>query len=469
MPRGQQSIQAFGRVSKIHTETTTSKKRKAALEPIETSIETTDVKGSRKKRCLVSASSTPTETPTKAISLRFARLELTRRSPTPTPSGRRRTRVAAPADTFEDTPPTSPCPSHNAGGQLPEELESLKALNAALLGALAIHYAHNGTASPLDVRRLTPSVTKMWGKRRVTLVDVKRCLGLLPGILCPFQLFDYGQGRICIELQSQGRKAKMGTHFDQEQLVQDFSQAIEESWAKWWPGSVEDDHDISVFLNQLPMANVRLSPTAAKTAQALTLAKGQKRLRDVLDGRENEHSTKREFSSKRRKAGVLAESENVPQQEASIQPVPAPTPKESSLQPSAAPVARGQSLLDRIRAKQTLASTLPAGPSKDQLARVAALHRVEEVMSILDLLVAARGQGPRASFPTQSLIQNIQSSLRSPMAKDEVEKCLEVMEREVALGYVKVLKMGAMNGVVVDMSQKPRKEILKERLRAGGA
>lgn len=58
-----------------------------------------------------------------------------------------------------------------APGQLPAELLNLLALHSSFLTALSLHYAHNGTSTPADLRDLTASITLVWKQRQVTYDD----------------------------------------------------------------------------------------------------------------------------------------------------------------------------------------------------------------------------------------------------------------------------------------------------------
>lgn len=460
MARAQASIKAFGRISKPQDQPAASKKRKASPEPTASpAIITTQQ--TRKKLC-VQPHKTPIDSPTRAIGRTLAGLELARLSPTP--AGRRAARSTASPISFEDTPPTSPCPSNEteASHTLPIELQDFVALNSAMLAALSLHYAHHGTASPLDLKHLAPSVTRIWGKRRVTDFDLKLCLGLLEGNkVTPFRLFDYGQGKICLELEEEHGLKRVGARFNQDSLSNGFELKLQELWTR----ACKSDKPAMphAFINSLSQATVTLSPNATKTAQSIALKRGQKRLLEVLGPRDDNDR----LPTKRTR--IQTEKSKQPQPALAVAPTLTPSAMTSVVTPPATSAqSRAQSLFDRICAKQSHAASLPARPTKDQLNRIAALQRVEEVMSMLDLLVAAKGQGPRASFPLSSLVQNIQGSLRSPMAKEEVERCLTVMENEVALGYVKCLKMGSVSGVVVNTAAKPRRDALLASLKAAG-
>ncbi|KAF2099292.1 hypothetical protein NA57DRAFT_55265 [Rhizodiscina lignyota] len=501
MARRQSSIQTFGRISKVNAESPATKKRKASSE---SPSEVVDVVApqERKKRCVDERSpQTPIETPTKAISRKLAGLELERRESTA--AAKRKSRSLAKIVRFGDTPPTSPSPQdleqqlgdlkkEEQRQTLPQELQDLIALNSSLLTALALHYAHHGTASPLNVRQLIPSMTKIWGKRKVDSVDIKRCLGLLQSTpqrkeaTTPFQLFDYGHNKICIELQGSGNKSILGSRFDHDQQTRLFDQRLEDAWKKHCL-SAQGEDDAATFIEGLPLAVVSISPTAAKTVQVISLARGQKRLEEVLGSRDDgdDNSSNHKPSKRRRmqktdstEAKSTETSSTVPAKvDTANGPKPVPQSKPSpsptlSTQSESMPTAssRSTSLLARILEKQSLNSSLPTASTKAEIARLAALQRVSDVSSILDLLVAAKGSGPRASFSLTTLVQSVQGSVRSPLGKTEVEGVLRVMEQEGAAGegYVKILKMGSVQGVVVDVGRKVGRDEMRRRVAAAG-
>ena len=136
---------------------------------------------------------------------------------------------------------------------------------------------------------------------------------------------------------------------------------------------------------------------------------------------------------------------------------------------------RNQSLLDRILAKQQWLAALPQAPSKAERERRAALHRAEEVVGMLTLLAGrdrASGFGerqanvsPRMSFPLQVLVKSVQGSIRSPMASEEVLKCLEVLEEEVGpAGFVRIVRTSGVCAVVVCPRLRPAMSELRERV-----
>ncbi|KAJ3572033.1 hypothetical protein NPX13_g5184 [Xylaria arbuscula] len=98
-------------------------------------------------------------------------------------------------------PETKPINSN----KLPEEVLSLIELHTAFLKTLSLHYAHNGSNVPADLRILCPNISRAWGKKKVVDSDIRVCLGILGSSSTshsnsPFTLSNYGRGKICIEI-----------------------------------------------------------------------------------------------------------------------------------------------------------------------------------------------------------------------------------------------------------------------------
>jgi len=246
--------------------------------------------------------------------------------------------------------------------------------------------------------------------------------------------------------------------FDEKALNARFSDRIEQAWSKW-----SQKTDLTAFISSLPLAEVPLSASYKKVAPLL--AKGQQRLDEVMKPKaNNDQSPTPQSRQKRRKPNTTDEASPKPKTA-----VPTTASKENT-NPLAAVEAgiRGMDLLERIRAKEAHKSTLPTPPTKEELARVAALQRAEELLSILDLLAAGKGAGLRVSFPLTALVTSVQSSIRSPMSKEEIENCLAVLEKDVAEGYISCVTFGSMRCVVINKAMKPWPEEVAERLRDCG-
>lgn len=369
---------------------------------------------------------------------------------------------------------------------LPHELNDLVTLHSSFLTAVSLHYAHNGNASPVDLRALAPSISSIWGRRRVTLDDIKLCLGILSAGApheSPFCLSDYGYGKICLELAEQVQsRGVMARHIEEEKLNAAFMSALEALWTTWAekqmqvlemqkralllqsqprkrgrPRKAGGDQllanptlangatefpTVDTFISQLPLAEITVCESLMKTLPLRE--KGRKRLQDLTDAASDARA------QKKTRVGILTPRSI----RNSNQNTPEPVEQTEANTPSFAP-ARKANLLDRILAKQAAQALLPDAPSPAEMARKAALGRAEEVLSVLSMLVAARGGGQRVSFTMAALVQALQGSVRSPISKEEASKVVEVIAAEVAPGYVALLKMGSMCNVVVNPMFRP--------------
>ncbi|OCL05060.1 hypothetical protein AOQ84DRAFT_299627 [Glonium stellatum] len=362
--------------------------------------------------------------------------------------------------------------------ELPSELNDLIVLYSSFLTALSLHYAHNGTSTPVDLRILAPSVASVWGKRKVTLEDIRLCLGVMVvdraqyGQEHVFRLSDYGQGKICLEMERRSRSSGiMDRHIDEDALKTIFMEGLERSWKNWTYSQIQkkspvaqkastttptkkrgrprkikatetaldnpntnieapsDPSTISVFIAQLPRAEITVCASLSKVAPLRE--KGRKRLQDLKDDALHARTQKE-------KGRVIKGKENKAQSKITI-----------------FASTRKLDLLDRVLAKQALQASLPNPPSAAELQRKAALQRAEEVLAVLSLLAAGKGLGQRVSFSMTALVQSLQGSVRSPISKDEAIRCVELLAEEVAPGYVGLVRMGSMCSVVVNQAARP--------------
>lgn len=369
-----------------------------------------------------------------------------------------------------------------APGQLPAELVNLLALHSSFLTALSLHYAHNGTSTPADLRDLTASTTLVWRQRKVTNDDIRLLIGVLDqgpsAKQNPYYLSDYGRNKICVEIRDESPLMNGMTHMNEEGLQDMFKEGLDTLWQQWCNSqkmmsrpiampkrgrgrakkpdvkqarmeTFLDDNSMSNFLSQLPLADV----TACESLTALAPAqeKGRKRLREFKESVQQGHAQKKTRQS------VGKENESVLQSQ-QAQPV---QPKITEFA-----AVRKTNLLDRILAKQEAAKSGPAAPTPAELQRRAALQRAPEVIGVLSLLCANR-PGMRVSFSTTTMLQQLRGSIRTPISKEEAMKCVEVLANEVAPGYVSVINMGAISSVVINPGMRPMD--IKSRLTALGA
>lgn len=371
-----------------------------------------------------------------------------------------------------------------APNSLPAELVDLLALHSSFLTALSLHYAHNGTATPVDLRDLTQSISSVWRKRKVHIDDIRLCVGVLGSGPSsnnnPFYLSDYSGGKIFLEIRDEHKMSGALGSMNEEAIQIMFMESLDYLWKNWSAQNSSkpkngarpiatpkrrgrsrkadasqmsiqpfvDNNSIPKFLSQLPHAEITLCSSAA--AVAPLREKGRKRLREFNDSVQAGRTQK--------KAREITGKENEPSIGQS-KPVQAKMTEFASV--------RKSNLLDRILAKQAAASAGPTPPSPAELKRNAALQRSEEVLGVLSLLAASKAPVMRVSFSMAALLQSLQGSIRTPLSRDEVLACVEVLANEVTPGYVSVVKMGAISSVVINQAMRPMD--VRSRLVALGA
>lgn len=371
---------------------------------------------------------TPTETPTKGARNLFDRLNIS-------PVSNSLLKTPQKPQSRYDTPPLTPKSLKDLpdlDGELPAGLQDTVRLFSSFLTSTSFYYAHHGASSRLYLQDLTHIVTKSWKKRAVTESDIRRILHILAEDGEVFVLVDNGENRICLE---QAEDTAPG-HFNQPALNSRFQKNLRKLWKSWSRTSPQHKQDVAGFVQQIPLASTtrsEIAPVAGKPS------KGQQRLDAIKAGAIQAQAEQ----TAAQKPGVAAEAKT-----------------------AAAVSNRGSSLLDRILAKQQANLLKGAGPTPDQIDRRSALHRIEEISLVLDLLAGGR---PRVSFSTQTMVSHLQNSLRNPIAKDQAERCLELMASEVAPGFVSIIQAGTVKGVVITKVGRPSSGELRQRLERAGA
>lgn len=372
-------------------------------------------------------------------------------------------------------------PDDRPGGL--DELHDLIDLYSSFLTALSLHYAHNGWPTPADLRALRPSVERSWRRKRVSTDDVRRILGIAqvisagsdqdegkPGGLSDLSLIDYGNGKICIEmdadLQCQGLFQKR--LLDEEALNRRFAKNLLRRWktyresCKSTSTTAASAAAAGAFISQLPLASITLCPSIRKISPLL--AKGQRRLEDLKAG------------------AIRAQQKN--SSSPPIQPCPNGSPQKTPAT-AAATTTRNDSLLSRIRAKQQLhQSTLSLSSDTEthqaSILRKSALQRLQEIIPVLEILTTTTttsapfstsrcnsnsnsnstsnshsepslqtGSCRTYSYTMPSIVQHLQTSLRNPIAKDDAVRCVRLLASEVAPEWVRVREVGKVVGVTV--------------------
>lgn len=380
------------------------------------------------------------ETPTKGVPACLESLALAPSSPSLLSSSSPTTHV--------DTRPSSPVPAESESAQqyephqLPDELQDLINLHSSFLTTLSLHYAHNGSMTPADIRNLGPGIERVWRKRRVTAEDVRRILaiGQPEGAggherARPLYLSDYGHGKICVEIadHSDSQTTTTKRPVNEEVLNAVFLRGLRQRWTCHKTKNSADPSP-STFIASLAL--LPITPCTSLSKIAPLLSKGQRRLEDL-------------------KAGAI-KAQQMPLSITSANPttVAQPKAKQSS--------ARSTDLFSRLKAKQLHQSTLPLPPSAEALARKSALQRLPEITPVLESLafsskkhanddaaaVAFRSMETPVSFTMPTLVQHLQMSLRNPIGKEEIIRSIRVLA-EVAPEWVGLKEVGKLFGVTI--------------------
>jgi hypothetical protein len=364
----------------------------------------------------------PVESPTKGVqsSLEAFFLSSPTRLPTllPTPE-----KAAINSPIFEP----SPCPVKLFNTDLPAEVQELSDLYSAFLTVLFIRQAHS---EPTDFQSLQYGIERAWKKRRVNLEDIRRVIGIashgisvvgqvyLDAVLCPFQLSDYGSGKICVEI---GDATAQSALLNISRLKEHFQKSLDALYSHHVASESQKPFQETVLL-----APITVCESLAKTS-ALHI-KGQNRLIDL-----------------KARAQAAQITNNV------SRPAASPTePAWKSL------LSRGSSLKDRIAAKEAHLASLPAGPSSEVLARRAALERLERVIPVLELLSNSSASQETCLFSVSRVVQNMRDS-GNPIGEEEGMKCVK-LAAECVPGWVSVMEVGKCTSVVIRRKLRVGKE-----------
>lgn len=458
----QKSISAFGSVGKPHSQDGDCKKRKTIHERESTppavarvaskaekqrkrradfsddeeivvrhrkeaSDEQPDILSTPRNKRVKNMLPSPAETPTRGAAALFDRLDIaTNTRPIPIALG-------GPLGAY-NTPPDSPGKDEGADLSILADLADLRHLYSSFIAALSMHYSHNGTSSPVEVNIVLELITRHYKKRSVKLEDLQRILTIASRTDQSFSLEHFGRAGVrLIRAQPRGRGHKQTSSFvDEAKLNARFGDALRQSWQSWEACTAKENRTSAAFLSHLPLMAITKNTSAEKAAPLF--ARGEQRLADL---KASQAAVAKAETAKPTKEQVLSQR--------SVQ----------------ATQNRGTALLDRILAKQNLSSTLPAGPTKSQLERKSALHRIEEIARILSLLASSK---ERCSFSMQVVTQQLQQSLRNPISREEVERCLELMSGEIVPAFIKVVQSGEVKAITITKNGNISLAELRERV-----
>lgn len=458
---------------KISTPTPASAEivKNRAIRPLPVTRRSQQLFETPKKPASPSTPSTIVETPTTKAANLFNKVSLAKSSPAQWDSSpiRQDTSVFDDDSEILRSSQISVDQGHpDADHLLPIELSDLINLHASFLNALSLHYAHNGTHTPADVRELRPSIALNWGKRAVTLLDVQRALGVQNFHTSEFSpsqssrapeltLSNYGNGKICIEMETIfGKKGVMARPLNEQGLTTQYTTNLVALWKQHSQTAIEicKEKSISIFIDSLPLQPIPTNTSLDKISP--TFAKGARRLADLKAS----HALKKSQTTTKKQTLLLATSDS-----------PTSSPVKAS------PLSRNSSLLSRIRAKSAASLLLPPPPSKTDRLRISALHRLPEVIQILTVMSTSGNAGQsRVSFSMGTVLGRLKDSCRGEMGIEEGRMCLEVLGGEVGGGWVKVVGgVGGKGGaLVVNRERRPDGILIEERIKvalenAGGA
>lgn len=427
---------------------TTKSSKKARLQPSEPIVQEQEQSApltprpkSTKKRAL---SPTPEESPrTKEAGNLFKRLRIDstpravrRASPlittVPTSASTPATSVAPDSDTENDADAsnlTTPEPDHQP---LPQEIIDLVSLYLAFLKTIALHYAHNGTNSPVDLREISQPVSVAWGKRRISLADIRRCVGIMDtSDASPFFLADYGSKKVCVEL----REGYLGRPLDEPGLAAVFENNLRAIWERVKEAA---DENVSSFVMGLPKAIVQRCDSVLK-ASAMS-AKGHRAMEELKKSLEAKKDAQEA-------AKAALQNTTTSNHEAPLR----------------------LSLLERLRLKEEqIASLAATGPTAAELERQSALQRAEDIGAVIAMLAksaSSAGMGGRVSFTMPILLQKLKDSLRVPVSKEEGIVCVRLLASEVAPEWLRIVTVGGKENVVITVARALSSGTLTERVK----
>ncbi|KIX92269.1 uncharacterized protein Z520_12015 [Fonsecaea multimorphosa CBS 102226] len=358
-----------------------------------------------------------------------------------------------------DTDDVEPAPQ-----ALPPVLQDFVSLHAAFLKAFTLHIVHNGQSTPADLGSLLNSVTRLWKKHTVAREDIQRMLAIyeldvathFSGRLLthqegPFKLTMTGADfvRYNVEYVGAGGKRPANPRWDECGLQRLYEAEIEACWisqrnnsACWVHGAIRN----------FPRLNFDVGmETQVRKAKAETAR------REILGlSSEAQNRAGAQFS--------MHTSNNSESNEANTPRIV----KDRTL-----------SLLDRVRAKALVNSTMTAQSAEATLRRYA-VGRIAEVVEILRMrqqrklssnFVSCIHSSPskvrgKVSFSMHQLINDIKSSLAVPIGDAEVRMCIHILQDEVPGMWVSVYTVGTVESVILNgpgLSGAEVKKIIDEK------
>ncbi|KAG5953355.1 hypothetical protein E4U53_005899 [Claviceps sorghi] len=320
-------------------------------------------------------------------------------------------------------------------GLLPSDLAELVALNKAFLKTITIYIAHNGCSSPIDIRLIAPDVARTWGKRQVTVQDIRRCIAIQshrqPAHAPRFIVTDYGRARLCVEVVP----GSDGVRIDQDRLCREFEDNMR-AWCAEQAMNQMTDVDIllaRMSLSDLPQAVIQDKGDGTRANPLF--AKGQK----ALDNIKTDMAAKKQEQHEKQRAGDQIAPLN--------------------------PDGTRMGLLDRLRHKQLAKANEPLPPSGPEIQRRAALNRVADVAATISMLSLSNPMAsPRQAFTMMAITDKLRDSLRVPLSKEEAMMCVRLIATEIAPDWVRIVTIGGRENVVIQRHGQPIDRVIRERV-----
>lgn len=350
-------------------------------------------------------------------------------------------------DSEREEPATEEIPSANTktsdeqqpqGDTRPLSYFELIALYSSFLGALSLHFAHNGITAPVDLREFLPNMERVWKKRKVTTEDIRRLLYVesngarndrdKPAV--SFRLIDYGMRILLERLGSDKNGDNAPAFLNEDELNASFESSLDRVWLE--KSAEKSDFDC---MRHMPLAPIYKVPMAFLSIdqQKTSRIRGEIVRQKVPE-----------------KAG--GSREKVPVQKSSA-------------------TDRKNGLLERIKSKALRQSTLAPPVSKHTAMQRSAASRIPDIVNVLLLLSPSSSEGMEMSpshvkkaYKLEAIVQNIRDSMRNPVAKEEISTSLHILARpEISGGWVTVVSTNSMKSVVLKSSRNVSPQDIKEK------
>ncbi|KAJ2901474.1 hypothetical protein MKZ38_001815 [Zalerion maritima] len=333
----------------------------------------------------------------------------------------------------------------------PQDLQDVCNLFASFLKTLALHATYNGGGS-VECKNLLPDVSRAWGRRAVSVADVRLILGILEygkgnqqkqhkNLL---KLADYGRNKHHIEISPDVYP------LNEQAMRTIFDQTLQNLWRREHGNYL----DSTAFLTALPTANITKKPVSRLTSGlgSLNKRKGQQTLQAF-----NESVAKKKGEALRVQAAAAEAAAKAKAEEDA---------QKSNKQPGGK-----LSVLDRVRAKESLLAQLATEPgrSPEACARRRTLQRCPEVAAVVGMMCTSSdmmgGAMARVSFPMATVSEKLKDSLGIGLSVEEGREAIRMLGVEVAPEWLKVLRVGGREHVVMMRGFTPGKGEVERRVK----